>query len=88
MPGQAAMVLQLLAAKLEEDGHPVAAIKCLLACLSKSLMPGEEAHVKLHIGRLMLHHTHNSSEALRYLQQAVSLLRPGLSCISRLVAPY
>lgn len=63
--------LQLLAARLTAQGHPLEAIKCYVAMLSQSLLPSDEAAARLRLGQLLLEHTLNVQDARLNLQKAV-----------------
>lgn len=69
--------LRLLARKLVDEGHPLQAIKALHALLSQSLMPADEASVRLQLGQLLSEHTRNGSDAKKQLQRAVRSSSPG-----------
>jgi uncharacterized membrane protein YgcG len=71
--------LRLLARKLLEEGHPLQAIKALYALLAQSLMPADEASVRLQLGQLLIEHTRNGSDAKKQLQRAVSIGAPNFS---------
>jgi len=64
--------LRLLARKLVDEGHPLQAIKALHALLSQSLMPADEASVRLQLAQMLSEHTHNAVDAKKQLQRAVS----------------
>lgn len=64
--------LQLLAARMSAQGHPLEAIKCYVAMLSQSMLPSDEAAVRLRLGQLMMEHTLNMQDAKVHLQKAVS----------------
>lgn len=63
--------LQALAARLEQEGHAMQALKCLEGCLQLPLMPADEAQARLRAARLLLKHTANVAEAKQHLQKAV-----------------
>lgn len=66
-------VLGELATHFEATGQPVQAIHCLTALLAQTqLMPDVEVRARLALGRLLLLHTSNLSEAKKQLQRAVS----------------
>lgn len=64
--------LKLLAFKLEAEGQPLLALKCLYSCLQQSPVPAEEIVVKMHIARILMDHTTGElKQATQMLQQAV-----------------
>jgi hypothetical protein len=63
--------LRVLAARLTADGHCLQAIKCWVAMLGASMLPSDEAGVRLNLARLLLEHTLNVGDAKQHLQKAV-----------------
>lgn len=63
--------LAALAVRFTASGHSMPAIKCYVAMLGHSMLPSDEAAVRLNLARLLLEHTLNMQEAKQHLQKAV-----------------